>query len=125
MFTLGTARSLAIMDEFGRGTSTEDGASLALAFMHQLSDAMPMRCFFTTHYHMISSRLATIERVRMAYMDLYVDQATENVVFLFKLRPGICPSSYALNVAALAGVPQSIVDEAKEAAQRYSRGDFS
>ncbi|CAG9323485.1 unnamed protein product [Blepharisma stoltei] len=100
----GTPSSLVIMDELGRGTSTSDGASIALGFLKYVTSMIKPRTLFTTHYHMIISDIAELPGVVLVFMDSFINEVTQNVTFLYKLKQGICPKSYGLNVARSAGI---------------------
>jgi DNA mismatch repair ATPase MutS len=112
-----TSRSLVILDELGRGTSTHDGAAIADAALQHL---LGVKCFtlFATHYPQLG-RLANrhLRNVHPAF----VADAAGRVIFLYKLVQGICPYSFGLNVATLAGVPDSVVQRAAERAQQMRR----
>lgn len=107
-----TDRSLVIMDEVGRGTSTFDGISLASAIVEYLSgQASRPLCFFATHYH----ELTSLEN-RQGVFNLTVDVREINgkVLFLHKVREGAADKSYGIHVARLAGMPQWVVNRATE-----------
>ena len=106
-----TARSLVLMDEIGRGTSTFDGLSLAWAVARHL--ASTVRCFtlFATHYFELTSLSTELEGIANVHLD-----ATEHgdaLVFLHAVRPGPASRSFGLAVAALAGVPRPVIDQAR------------
>ncbi len=105
-------RSLVILDEIGRGTSTYDGVSLAWAVVEHLHDRVGCRTLFATHYHELTElakSLAGIENLNVA-----VREWQEEVVFLHKIVPGAADKSYGIHVARLAGVPREVVERAKE-----------
>ena len=97
-------RSFVIMDEIGRGTSTQDGMSIAYAIMKYLLD---LKCItlFATHYH----ELTMIDTSRMQLLTLEVSQDKNNIVFQRKAVKGVAESSYGLHVAKLAGIPSSVI----------------
>ncbi len=105
-----TGSSIVIMDEVGRGTSTEDGLAIARAVSEYLLDTVKCRTLFATHYH----ELTRMEHgsVRMLCMD--VAERDGGVVFLRKIKEGVTENSYGVHVARLAGVPKSVVDRADE-----------
>lgn len=105
-----TEKSLVIMDEVGRGTSTEDGLSIAQAVSEHLLNNICCRTFFATHYHELT-RLEH-KNIRMLFMDVSEEQGT--VVFLRKVREGAAQNSYGIHVAKLAGVPQTVTQRAEE-----------
>ncbi len=107
-----TSRSLVILDEIGRGTSTYDGVSLAWAIVEHLHDGIGCRTLFATHYHELTdlaSSLASVKNLNVA-----VQEWEENVVFLHKIVPGAADKSYGIHVARLAGVPREVNERAKQ-----------
>ena len=116
-FRRGSEKSLVIMDELGRGTSTQDGSALALATLKALTNTLHPRTLFTTHYHMILTDIREIPGVHMAHMDSILNEHSRTVSFLYKLKEGECPRSYGLNVARLAGIPESLLEAAQEKAE--------
>ena len=104
-----TKKSLVIMDEVGRGTSTEDGLSIARAVSEYLLDTIKCRTFFATHYHELSRM--EHESIRMLCMD--VRENAGSVVFLRKIKEGAAANSYGIHVARLAGLPESVINRAK------------
>ena len=108
-----TSRSLVILDEIGRGTSTYDGLSIAWAAAEFLSrPERKIRTLFATHYHEMTQLEGTVEGVR----NLNVDVAEENgdVVFLHKIVEGSASRSYGIHVAKLAGAPSELLERAQE-----------
>ncbi|MGN0704921.1 MAG: DNA mismatch repair protein MutS [Lentihominibacter sp.] len=108
-----TGRSLVILDEIGRGTSTYDGLSIAWAAAEYLSDPdRRIRTLFATHYHEMTSLEDTAEGIK----NLNVDVAEENgdVVFLHKIARGSASRSYGIHVAKLAGAPYELLERAEE-----------
>ncbi len=105
-----TERSLVIMDEVGRGTSTIDGLAIAWAVSERLLDAMRCRTLFATHYH----ELTALERGRLRNLSLAVLEEGGEVVFLKRIKPGPAESSYGIHVARLAGVPEAVLERARE-----------
>jgi DNA mismatch repair protein MutS len=109
-----TPRSLVLLDEVGRGTSTFDGLSIAWAvaeFLHERSEARP-QTLFATHYHELTELALTLPRVRNYH--LAVKEWQEEVVFLRKIVPGPSDQSYGLHVAKLAGIPREVISRARE-----------
>ncbi len=104
-----TRESLVIMDEVGRGTSTEDGLSIARAVTGYLLDSVGAKTLFATHYH----ELSRTAHPRLANFCLDVLEAEGNVVFLKKVRPGASANSYGIHVARLAGVPDEVIKRAR------------
>ncbi len=107
-----TDRSLIILDEIGRGTSTYDGLSLAWAIVEHLHDTVDGRAFFATHYHELTDLATSLDGVRN--MSVSVKEWDEKVVFLHKLIEGAADKSYGIHVARLAGVPKEVNERAKE-----------
>jgi DNA mismatch repair protein MutS len=107
-----TAKSLVILDEIGRGTSTFDGLSIAWSVAEHLHDQIGCRAFFATHYH----ELTDLERTRPGVQNLNVAvrEWNDQIVFLRKIVPGRADQSYGIQVARLAGLPDSIIARAKE-----------
>ena len=108
-----TSRSLVILDEIGRGTSTYDGLSIAWAAAEYLCDSMrKIRTLFATHYHEMTTLEGTLEGAK----NLNVDVAEENgnVVFLHKIVSGSASRSYGIHVAKLAGAPNELLERAQE-----------
>ena len=107
------ARSLIILDEIGRGTSTYDGLSIAWAAVEYLcNDNTHIRTLFATHYH----ELTALEGERYGVKNLNVDVAEENgnIVFLHKIVEGSASRSYGIHVAKLAGIPKVLLERAQE-----------
>jgi DNA mismatch repair protein MutS len=107
-----TERSLVILDELGRGTSTYDGMSLAWAIAEYLHDDVQALALFATHYHELT-QLADILPGCENYKAV-VDEVGGEIVFLHRIEPGAESSSYGVHVARLAGLPKSVIDRAGE-----------
>lgn len=109
-----TMRSLVILDEIGRGTSTYDGLSLAWAVVEELSTRARggIRTLFATHYHELTALEGKIDGLRN--LNIAVKEWKGDIVFLRRLVPGPADRSYGIEVAKLAGVPKSVVDRARE-----------
>jgi DNA mismatch repair protein MutS len=107
-----TERSLVILDEIGRGTSTFDGLSIAWSVAEFLHDKIRARTLFATHYHELT-KLAE-ERKGVANFNVAVREWNEQIIFLRKIIPGGADKSYGIHVARLAGVPKEILDRAKD-----------
>jgi len=109
-----TARSLILLDEIGRGTSTFDGLSIAWAvaeYLHDREEAKP-KTLFATHYHELTELALTRPRIKNYHV--MVKEWKDDVVFLRKIRHGPSDQSYGLHVAKLAGIPDTVIDRAKE-----------
>jgi DNA mismatch repair protein MutS len=107
-----TERSLIILDEIGRGTSTYDGLSIAWSVAEFLHDKIKARTLFATHYHELT-KLAE-ERSGVCNFKAAVREWNEQIIFLRKIVPGGADKSYGIQVARLAGLPQEILDRAKD-----------
>ena len=107
-----TERSLVILDEIGRGTSTFDGLSIAWSVAEFLHDRIKARTLFATHYHELT-KLAE-ERTGVCNFNVAVREWNDQIIFLRKIVPGGADKSYGIHVARLAGLPKEILDRAKE-----------
>ncbi|MCC7420953.1 MAG: DNA mismatch repair protein MutS [Planctomycetaceae bacterium] len=106
-----TARSLVILDEIGRGTSTYDGISLAWAITEYLHDVVCCRTLFATHYHELTELTQTLPQT--SNWNVAVREHGDGIVFLHRIIPGAADKSYGIQVARLAGVPRDVVDRAR------------
>ena len=106
-----TARSLVLMDEIGRGTSTFDGLSLAWACAKHLAEKVSAYTLFATHYFEITSLPETIPGI--ANVHLNATEHNDNIVFLHKVQEGPASKSYGLQVAKLAGIPAEVLAQAQ------------
>lgn len=104
-----TINSFVIMDELGRGTSTHDGKLIAKTILDRIEKKIKCRTLFTTHYHDIISWCEDQKGIELYFMDSNVDEKTKDISFLYKFKKGICPESYGISVAKLAGLPESII----------------
>ena len=109
---LATARSLLILDEVGRGTSTFDGLAIAWAIAEHVHDVLGARTLFATHYHELCDLAAT--RPRAVNLTMAVSESEGRVVFLRKIVPGGASRSYGIQVARLAGLPEVVLRRARE-----------
>lgn len=114
-----TPRSLVIMDELGRGTSTFDGQAIAYAVLHHVVARSRCLCFFMTHYSNIAASLDTYPRVSNRHMQVLVDDEARHVVFTYRLVRGIAESSYGTQVARIAGVPDEICTKAAVVSEHF------
>ncbi|MDE2509081.1 MAG: DNA mismatch repair protein MutS, partial [Planctomycetota bacterium] len=105
-----TARSLVVLDEIGRGTSTFDGVSLAWAITEHIHDQIGCRTLFATHYHELVDLEKTKPRLRNA--NVAVREVDGSIVFLHRIVPGGADQSYGIHVARLAGVPERVIARA-------------
>ena len=120
-----TQRSLVILDEIGRGTSTFDGLSIAWAVAEELvnKNGRGVKTIFATHYHELTELAATNPRVKN--YNIAVREWNDTIIFLHKLLPGGTNRSYGIQVAALAGVPAKVVARAKELLHNIEQGEFN
>jgi DNA mismatch repair protein MutS len=107
-----TPRSLVILDEIGRGTSTYDGISLAWSVAEHLHDQVGCRTLFATHYHELTDLEKSLPRVKN--LNVAVREWEDQVVFLHKIVAGAADKSYGIHVARLAGVPRPVIERSKE-----------
>jgi DNA mismatch repair protein MutS len=107
-----TRRSLLILDEIGRGTSTFDGLSIAWSVAEYLHDRIGARALFATHYHQLTD--LTLTKHRVANYTISVKEWKEQIIFLRTLVKGICNRSYGIQVGKLAGLPQEVIARARQ-----------
>jgi DNA mismatch repair protein MutS len=107
-----TSRSLVILDEIGRGTSTYDGLSLAWAITEHLHEQIGCRTLFATHYHELTQLEESLPRV--ANLNVAVKEWNDEVVFLHRIVRGGADKSYGIHVARLAGIPPQVNERAKD-----------
>lgn len=110
------ARSLVILDEIGRGTSTYDGVSLAWAITEHLHNHIGCRSLFASHYHELAQLAETLPGLRN--YNVLVREHQEEIVFLHKIAAGSADKSYGIQVARLAGVPSEVLDRARVVLQQ-------
>ena len=106
-----TQRSLVILDEIGRGTSTTDGLAIAQAVLEHLHDHTQCRTLFATHYHELTELISFLPRMSLHRMA--VQEENGRVVFLHKVLSGAASKSYGVHVARLAGLPASVLVRAE------------
>lgn len=108
-----TSKSLVILDEIGRGTSTYDGMSIAWAITEYLHDRIRSKTLFATHYHELISLTEKLPRAKN-FSVAVKENEHEGVVFLYKIVPGGVDRSYGIEVAKLAGLPRDVISKAKQ-----------
>ena len=120
-----TGKSLLILDEIGRGTSTFDGLSIAWAVVEYISDShlLGAKTLFATHYHELTELEGKIENVNNYC--IAVKEKGDDIVFLRKIVKGGADKSYGIQVAKLAGVPDIVIDRAKEIVEELSEEDIT
>jgi DNA mismatch repair protein MutS len=119
-----TNRSLLILDEIGRGTSTFDGLSIAWAVIEHISNRrlLGAKTLFATHYHELTELEGKMNNVNNYC--IAVKESGDDIVFLRKIVKGGADRSYGIQVAKLAGVPDVVIDRAKEIAKELSDNDI-
>ncbi len=119
-----TSKSLVILDEIGRGTSTYDGLSIAWAVAEALHDmdSRGVRTIFATHYHELTELLSAKSRVKN--FNVAVKEWKEQIIFLRKMVPGSTSRSYGIQVARIAGIPEKVIDRAKEILNNLENEDI-
>jgi len=117
-----TDRSLVILDEIGRGTSTFDGVSIAWAVAEYLVNQIGAKTLFATHYHHLNELEQLLDQVQN--LKIIVREEGEQIVFLRKIEPGGTQRSYGIQVARLAGLPPEVVERAKEVLHTLEREDL-
>ena len=119
-----TSRSLIILDEIGRGTSTFDGISIAWAVAEHLhnNEKVKAKTLFATHYHELTDLSLTMSGVKN--YTVLVSERNDQIAFLRKIVPGTADKSYGIQVARLAGLPLEVIDRAKEILANLEEGEF-
>jgi len=116
-----TEKSLVILDEIGRGTSTYDGVSIAWAITEYLHNNLSAKTLFATHYHELVSLAEGLPKARN--LSIAVKETKEQgVVFLYKILSGAVDKSYGIEVAKLAGLPQEVIQKSKEILENLEEG---
>jgi DNA mismatch repair protein MutS len=106
-----TQQSLVLIDEIGRGTSTFDGIALAYACCAYLANTVQAYTLFSTHYFELTTLAETYPSIQNVHVDATVNQG--RIVFLYRIKPGAATESYGLDVAALAGLPEAVLTNAR------------
>jgi DNA mismatch repair protein MutS len=118
-----TDRSLVILDEIGRGTSTFDGLSIAWSVAEHLHDVTGCRTLFATHYHELTDLART--RSGVANCNVAVREWNDDVIFLRKIVDGPADQSYGIQVARLAGLPEPILKRAREILRNLENSELT
>ena len=120
-----TPKSLVILDEIGRGTSTFDGVSIAWAVAEYLHDngEHAAKTLFATHYHELTE--LSVTRRRIKNFNIAVKEWNEQIIFLRKIVPGGASHSYGIQVARLAGLPLEVIERAKEILVNLEKGEYA
>ncbi|KAI0126282.1 muts domain V [Xylariales sp. AK1849] len=114
-----TPRSLVILDELGRGTSSFDGVAVAQAVLHHVASHIGCVGFFATHYHSLATDFESHPEICPKRMKIDVDDANRRVTFLYKLEDGVAEGSFGMHCAAMCGIKNSVIERAEEAARDW------
>ncbi|KAF2275797.1 DNA mismatch repair protein Msh6 [Westerdykella ornata] len=114
-----TPRSLVILDELGRGTSSYDGVAVAQAVLHDVATRVGCVGFFATHYRSLAKEFESHPEVRNKRMAIHVDDASKSITFLYKLEDGVAEGSFGMHCAAMCGIPEKVVRNAEVAAEMW------
>jgi DNA mismatch repair protein MutS len=118
-----TKRSLVILDEIGRGTSTYDGIAIAWSCLEYIHDNILCRTLFSTHYNELTELSSQLEHLQCYTVN--VKEWNGNVIFLHKVIKGVADRSYGINVAEIAGIPKIVVTRAKEILAKFNDNNYS
>lgn len=114
-----TPRSLVILDELGRGTSSYDGVAVAQAVLHDISTRVGCIGFFATHYRSLAKEFEFHPEVENKRMRIHVDDASKSITFLYKLEEGVAEGSFGMHCAAMCGIPSKVIENAEKAAREW------
>ncbi|KAJ0421619.1 putative DNA mismatch repair protein Msh6 [Aspergillus carlsbadensis] len=114
-----TPRSLVILDELGRGTSSYDGVAVAQAVLHHVATHIGALGFFATHYHSLAAEFEGHPEIAPKRMKIHVDEAERRVTFLYKLEPGVAEGSFGMHCAAMCGISNTVIERAEVAAKQW------
>jgi len=115
-----TPRSLVILDELGRGTSSYDGVAVAQSVLHHIATHIGCVGFFATHYHSLATEFGQYHpEITCGRMKIEVDEVKKRITFLYKLEEGVAEGSFGMHCATMCGIPRAIVDRAEEAARMF------
>jgi len=118
-----TERSLILLDEVGRGTSTFDGLSIAWSVVEYINEQLKARTIFATHYHELTGMAALYDNIFNCQVS--VKRWENEIIFLHKIIPGGCDDSYGVEVARLAGIPRKTLTRSRELLRLLESGKFS
>lgn len=118
-----TPRSLILLDEVGRGTSTFDGISIAWALTEYIHNRIGAKTLFATHYHELNELADLFPRIRNLKVE--VREYGDKVIFLHKVAPGFADHSYGIQVAQMAGLPEEVTERAKKILSNLEGSDLS
>jgi DNA mismatch repair protein MSH6 len=114
-----TPRSLVILDELGRGTSSYDGVAVAQAVLHHVATHIGALGFFATHYHSLATEFEGHPEIAPRRMRIHVDDEERRVTFLYKLEDGVAEGSFGMHCASMCGIPSKVVERAEIAAKQW------
>ncbi|KAI2627936.1 DNA mismatch repair protein Msh6 [Hypomontagnella submonticulosa] len=114
-----TPRSLVILDELGRGTSSYDGVAVAQAVLHHVATHIGCVGFFATHYHSLATEFENHPEIRAKRMQIHVDEQERRVTFLYKLEDGVAEGSFGMHCAAMCGISNRVIERAEVAAKEW------
>ena len=114
-----TPRSLVILDELGRGTSSYDGVAVAQAVLHHIATHVGALGFFATHYHSLATEFESHPEISPKRMQIHVDDEERRVTFLYKLEEGVAKGSFGMHCASMCGIPNKVVERAEVAANQW------
>ncbi|GAB7338246.1 hypothetical protein MBLNU457_4576t1 [Dothideomycetes sp. NU457] len=114
-----TPRSLVILDELGRGTSSYDGVAVAQAVLHHIATHVGCIGFFATHYHSLATEFAGHPEIAPKRMAIAVDGNERRITFLYKLEDGVAEGSFGMHCAAMCGIPDKVIRDAEKAASEW------
>ena len=118
-----TARSLIVLDEIGRGTSTYDGLALAWAVVEHIQKNIRAKTLFATHYHELTELASQLEGVRNLHVS--VKESGDQILFLRRVEPGAADKSYGIEVARLAALPMSVIERARQILVTHESAEHS
>jgi DNA mismatch repair protein MutS len=116
-----TSRSLVVLDEIGRGTSTYDGLALAWAVVEHIHENIRAKTLFATHYHELTELADLLPGVRNLHVS--VKEAGDQIIFLRKVEPGCADRSYGIEVARLAALPVGVIERARQILALHERSE--
>lgn len=114
-----TPRSLVILDELGRGTSSYDGVAVAQAVLHHVASHIGCIGFFATHYHSLATEFENHPEIRARRMQIHVDDENRKITFLYKLEDGVAEGSFGMHCAAMCGISNRVIERAEVAAKEW------
>ncbi|KAF2476637.1 DNA mismatch repair protein Msh6 [Lindgomyces ingoldianus] len=114
-----TPRSLVILDELGRGTSSYDGVAVAQAVLHDVASRVGCVGFFATHYRSLAKEFENHPEVRNKRMAIHVNDESRSITFLYKLEDGVAEGSFGMHCAAMCGIPAKVIENAESAAMEW------